>query len=73
MEEMDVETVENMENKLEGENMASFVATEDIVASHAHAGTKETLAIHNDSNTMSSGPVWINTPAYNTGTWWLNN
>ena len=69
MEELDVETVANME----GENKASFVATEDIPASHAHAGTEDTLAIHDGSNIVNSGPVQINTPAYNTGTWWLNN
>ena len=73
MQEMDVETVANMEDKLEGENMASSVATEDILTPHAHADTEDTLAVTSGSNIMRSGPVRIDTTAYSTGTWWLNN
>ena len=74
LKELDVGTAANIEDMLEGKDMATFAVAgrEDTQASHA--GTEDSLSVPDGSDNMASGCVQIDTSAYmNTGTWWLNN
>ena len=77
LKELDVGTTANIEDMLEGKDMATFAVAGRDDTQASHAGTEDSLSEPDGSDNMASGCVQIDTSALsaymNTGTWWLNN